>query len=78
MLPESLFPEDARLLLWHPDPGSRRYRTRKTAGRSASWLNTHDGDHACWQYRPSRIAWADGAFRLERRWVGRWDGALSL
>lgn len=77
MLPDSVWPADAEQLLWHRDPGSKRYRTRKTAGRAAAWLNTHPGGWECWQYRPGPVD-PDGHVRLERRWLGAWDGVLSL
>ncbi len=77
MLPDELFPEDVRQLLWHVDPTSRRYVSRKTCGRAAAWLNTHEGPHEVWLYRPGPHT-PDGRFLMERRWIGRWDGVVSL
>ena len=69
-------PGDWALLLWHRDPASKRYRTRKTCGRAAAWLNSHEGAHDCWEYRPGPQD-HDGGVRFERRWIGRWGGVVG-
>lgn len=69
-------PGDWTLLLWHRDPVSKRYRTRKTCWRAAVWLNAHEGVHDCWEYRPGPVD-RDGGVRFERRWIGRWHGLVG-
>jgi len=69
-------PPDWAMLQWHPDPGSRRYRTLATAGRACSWLNSNVGPHDSWLYRPGSVG-ADGRVRLERRWVGHSNGVVE-
>lgn len=65
-------PGDWSLINWHVDPGSKRYRSVATAERSCRWLNSHEGPHDCWLYRPGPVV--DGRVLLERRWVGRAPG----
>lgn len=65
-------PGDWSLLFWHLDPESNRYRSRETAQRSCRWLNSHEGPHDCWLFRPGPVV--NGRVVLERRWVGRSSG----
>lgn len=67
-------PPDWALLHWHIDPGSKRYRSRETAGRACNWLNGHEHDDDVWLFRPGPIR--DGRVVLERRWVGHWEGVI--
>ena len=66
-------PVDWLQLHWHADPDSKRFRTRETAERACRWLNANEGPHEVWMFRPGLVG-ADGRVRLERRWIGRWDG----
>jgi hypothetical protein len=70
-----IWPEDAEHLLWHLDPASHRYRSGRKAANAADWLNAHGvGKHMCWEYRPSFL---DGAWRLQRRWIGMSWGLIG-
>lgn len=69
-------PPDWAMLQWHRDPQSKRYRTLGTATRACGWLNGHHGPHEVWLYRPGPVD-SDGGVRLERRWIGLWDGVVE-
>jgi hypothetical protein len=45
-------PPDWSMLQWHLDPESLRYRSRDTAERACRWLNSNEGPHDHWYYRP--------------------------
>lgn len=69
-------PEDWAQLHWHRCPGPARYRSRETATRACRWLNSHDGEHARWLFRPGG---RDGdRWWLDRRWIGHAVGLLDL
>lgn len=68
-------PPDWRCLQWHPDPRSKRYRSRATAERACRWLNANEHNADRWKFRPGPVQ-PDGRVLLERRWIGRWDGVL--
>lgn len=70
-------PANWSMIQWHVDPASLRYRSSETAGRACNWLNSHDGPHAEWYFRPGPIEAETGRILLERRWVGCDDGAVS-
>jgi hypothetical protein len=67
-------PADWSMLQWHVDPGSNRYQNRHTAERACRWLNANEHPADCWLFRPGPVV--DGRVVLERRWVGRSEGAL--
>jgi len=67
-------PPDWSLIQWHVDPGSKRYRTTATAERACRWLNSHEGPHDAFLYRPGPVV--AGRVVLERRWIGHDDGIL--
>lgn len=68
-------PHDWSELLWHVDPESNRYRSVETARRSCRWLNSHEGRHDCWEFRPGPVV--KGRVVLERRWIGRTSGIVE-
>lgn len=69
-------PQDWAQLHWHRDPDSKRYRSSLTALRACRWLNANPGAHDVWLFRPGP-ADADGRVRLERRWIGHWEGVIG-
>lgn len=65
-------PPDWTCLQWHLAPDSKRYHSRDNAARACRWLNSHEGDHDVWLFRPGPLV--GGRVLLERRWIGRWEG----
>jgi hypothetical protein len=62
-------PPDWALILWHPDPSGRTYRSWAAALRACRWLNANHHDWEAYEFRPA-IAPVPRRVILERRWNG--------